>query len=582
MPTSAAPPARVAAGLHPANAPLPAVHLDSVSYTYPDQAEAALHRIDLWIGRGEMVAIMGPSGAGKTTLAKVINRTIPAFHGGTLDGRVHILGEPMVDQGVADLAGRVGLVAQDFEAQLFSTNVLQEVVFGLEHLGCPAAEMRARAEAALHLVGLDGFAHRDPTTLSGGEKQRLAIAASLVLEPDILVFDEPTTDLDPAGKEEVMTVLAALRARGTTLILIEHEIRAAELADRLILLDRGQIVADEAPATLLSQVARLERHAVRPPELASIAAHLGLAALPASIAAAATELGPWCRAAPVADTGQPAPVRPRREPVVDLESVRFAYEGRPPVFEDVSLTIGRGEFVALLGRNGSGKTTLAKLMNGLQQPTAGHVRLDGRDLRELPLARVAARVGYVFQNPDLQIFADSVGAEVRFGPENIGLDPEACDTRVRETLEAVGLGGVSDEDPFVLSKGERQRLAIAALLALRPEVLILDEPTTGLDHAEHRRVLRLLSQLHREGMAIVVITHTPWVVAEYAERAIVLGDGRLVFDGPVASLLRRHDILGQAHFVPPDSCLLAERIGLDAWNLPGLLAELDAVAGIRR
>lgn len=578
MPTSAAPPARLPAP----DAPTPAVRLKAVSYTYPGQAEAALRGIDLSIGRGEMVAIMGPSGAGKTTLAKVINRTIPAFHGGVLDGSVDILGEPMASQGVADLAGRVGLVAQDFEAQLFSTNVLQEVVFGLEQLGRPPAEMRARAEAALQLVGLGGFARRDPTSLSGGEKQRLAIAASLVLEPDILVFDEPTTDLDPAGKEEVMTVLAALRTRGTTLILIEHEIRAAELADRLILLDGGRIVADEAPGALLSQVARLEHHAVRPPELASIAAHLGLATVPRSVPAAAAELAPRWGASIAANAARPTPVPSRIEPVVELSSVRYSYEGRPPVFDDVSLTIGRGEFIALLGRNGSGKTTLAKLMNGLQRPSAGRVLVDGRDLRELPLAKVAARVGYVFQNPDLQIFADSVHAEVRFGPENIGLDPAACDSRVRETLAAVGLGAVSEEDPFVLSKGERQRLAIAALLALRPEVLILDEPTTGLDHAEHRRVLALLSQLHRQGMAIVAITHTPWVVAEHAERAIVLGDGRLVFDGSVASLLRRPDILGQAHFVPPDSSLLAERMGLDAWNLPGLLAEFDAAAAIRR
>lgn len=558
-----------------------AVRLQGVSYTYPDQPRPALVDIDLSVARGEMVAIMGPSAAGKSTLARVITRTIPAFHGGHLSGAVELLGEAMEGHGVADLAGRVGLVAQDFEAQLFSTNVLQEVVFGLEQLGVPPAEMRPRAEAALELVGLGGFARRDPTTLSGGEKQRLAIASSLALEPDVLVFDEPTTDLDPVGKEEVLRVLADLRARGRTLILIEHEIRAAEFADRLVLLDAGRIVADAPPADLLAEVEQLARHAVRPPELASLATAAGLDTVPASVDAAVAALAAFPRQPParVAAAARPAP---EDTAVVELAAARFAYDGRPPVLDEVSLRIGRGEFVALLGRNGSGKTTMAKLMNGILRPTAGRVRLDGRDLAGLTLATVAARVGYVFQNPDLQIFADSVRAEVAFGPHNLGLPAREIAIRVDETLAAVGLAAVADEDPFVLSKGERQRLAIAALLALRPEVLILDEPTTGLDYAEHLAVLGLLARLHREGMAVVVITHTPWVVAEYAERAIVVDAGRLAFDGPVAELLQRPEVMERAHFVPPESSRIGARLGLAAWNLPGLLAAVTAGDGAAR
>jgi energy-coupling factor transport system ATP-binding protein len=247
--------------------------------------------------------------------------------------------------------------------------------------------------------------------------------------------------------------------------------------------------------------------------------------------------------------------------LVEAANVSFAYDAGPPVLQDVSLRIEAGAFVALIGQNGSGKTTLAKHLNGLLRPTAGCVRLAGRDVHGLPLNQVASDVGYVFQNPDHQIFAATVYDEVAFGPRNLGVATDATAERVRAALEAVELTGCEAADPFLLSKGHRQRLAVASVLALQPRMLILDEPTTGLDYCEQRHMMDLLAKLHADGLAIVMITHSPWVVAEYAERGVLMGGGRILFDGPLRDLFSREKLLQQAHFQLPDVTRLGLRFG---------------------
>ncbi|HKA53453.1 MAG TPA: ABC transporter ATP-binding protein [Candidatus Binatia bacterium] len=258
----------------------------------------------------------------------------------------------------------------------------------------------------------------------------------------------------------------------------------------------------------------------------------------------------------------------RHEPVVNpppllhLQSITHVYPGDSPAVCDVTLSIAEGEFIALLGQNGSGKTTLAKHLSGLLAPTQGQVFLRGQELRQVPLHKLAQEVSYVFQNPDHQLFADTVEEEVAFGPHNLGLRTAEVEVRVHEALAAVGLSTMREHDPFLLGRGERQRLAVAALLALRPRVLILDEPTTGLDYLEQRRMMELLRRLHREGRTIIIITHVPWVAAEYAERALLMAQGRLLWDGPLRGLCSQSDLCARASFRPPDITLLGLRFGL--------------------
>jgi energy-coupling factor transport system ATP-binding protein len=575
-----------------------AICLEQVSFTYAGVGKPALRDISLCVRPGELVVIIGASGAGKSTLVKCLNRVIPAFQPGELSGKVQLFGRTLVYEKVGELAGTVGMVFQDFEAQLFSTTVRDEIIFGMEQLGVDPLEMRRRFDDALTQVGLAGFETRDPTTLSGGQKQRLAIAALLALRPQVLVFDEPTTDLDPQGRQEIFSLLGRMRSAGHTLVLVEHELSAAVDADRVILLSDGQIVAAGPPADLLSRIDLLTRHGVRPRDLDRLCASLQLDAIPKDLEKAARLIQalfsvPVNKKPCLGASGSPSEVHafhattvaaslqesqpPSRtiDSFLQLRSISHIYPGNAPALADINCSIKEGEFIALLGQNGSGKTTLAKILSGLLIPSQGRVFLHGRELHDLPLHSIAQEMSYVFQNPDHQLFADTVEAEVAFGPKNIGLDAIAVETRVQEALEAVGLASLRQQDPFLLGRGERQRLAVAAVLALRPRLLVLDEPTTGLDHREQRQMMELLRRLHQEGRTIVIITHVPWVAAEYAERALLMARGRLLWDGPLRDMCLHSDLCTQAAFLPPEITQLGLRFGFAPLTVDEFVASVD-------
>ena len=573
----------------------PAIEMQSVVFTYDGGAGAALRGIDLTVNAGEMVGIMGASGAGKSTLAKCLNRLVPAFERGEFSGVVRIRGRALDGAGVSDMSPLVGMVFQDFEAQLFSTNVALEIAFTMQQVGMPRQEIAARIEPALAAVGLTGFTHRDPTSLSGGEKQRLAIAAVLALRPGVIVLDEPTTDLDPEGKAEVFALIRRLRAQGLSLIVIEHEADELRGCDRLLVLREGQLAAQGAPASVMTQLELLESCGVHPPDLNRALDLLGIRAHAANV----DEAEAMIRHAFSISSGSTAPTRstvPGRaravdgsvrylssgenpmaltaddeaswgapvSPLAEAERLSFSYPLGPRVLDALNFRIRPGEFVAIVGQNGSGKTTLAKHLVGLLTPTEGRVLLEGLDRTTLRPSETAHKVGYVFQNPDHQIFASTVEAEIAFGPRNFGLGDDEVERRVAEVLHAVNLEDARQRDPFLLSKGERQRLAVASVLALRPRLLILDEPTTGLDYREQRRMMGLVSDLNHAGIAIIIITHAPWLVAEYARRVVLMRRGRILFDGRVDNFFQQDQLLQQSSFRPPEITLLASRFGLGA------------------
>ncbi len=551
-----------------------AVELRRVSFAYGASAEPALCEVTLKIEPGTMLGVVGASGAGKSTLVKTLNRLVPAFEAGRFEGEVRVGGRRLDGLRVCELAREVGMVFQDFEAQLFSTNVAHEVAFALEQFALARQEIARRIGPALSAVGLAGFERRDPTTLSGGEKQRLAIACALATEPAVLVLDEPTTDLDPQGRAEVFAAVRRLRGAGRTLIIVEHDLEELAVCDRLALLKEGRLTFEAPPAELFARPELVARCGLRLPDLAAVLKQLGIEEIARDVdEAEALVRGRYTLPGPAPAGGSPEGPAPGRAgqtkigrpPLVEVRQLGLAYPASASeALSAVDLAVEAGEFVALVGKNGSGKSTLAKVLAGLLEPSRGRLLVDGKERSAAGRSHLKGDIGYVFQNPDHQIFAASVEEEIRFGPRNLGLSRRQTAERTDQVLAAVGLDAVRQRDPFLLSKGERQRLAVAAVLALRPRLLILDEPTTGLDYREQRRMMALVAELNRQGIAIVMITHTPWLVADYARRVVLLDNGRKRFDGPVREFLGRPQMLAESAFGLPAATALSQRFGTTA------------------
>jgi len=473
---------------------------------------------------------------------------------GDFRGRVEVDGRVTHHFWPRDLAAHVGVLFQDFEAQLFSTRADQEVAFGPENLGLPRPELVRRLQRALALVGLTGLETRDPATLSGGQKQLLALAAVLALEPGLLVLDEPTTDLDPLRVEELLEALDRLcQSDKLTLLLLGEDLRLARHCSRLILLNRGEIAADGPPEQVLRQVSLFRRLGLRPPDLPALFSDLGQADLPLALEEAvvqARDLG-WARG-----PSQPASMsKVSRSPILvpeilALREVTFAYPDGPPVIANLSLSFQTGEITAILGENGSGKTTLLKLLRGLLDPQQGKV-----------WCAPEVRVGFVFQNPDYQLFAEEVAEEVALGPRLLGLTEAEVQRRTETALSRVHLLEQATEDPFSLTKGQRQRLAVAAVLALMPQIIILDEPTTGLDHLEQEDMLALVQELHAQGHTIIMVTHSMWAAATFARRVVILKEGQVVLDGPTPEVLAQEDKLTACRLRPPPVVQLSRALG---------------------
>ena len=440
------------------------------------------------------------------------------------------------------------------------------MAFGPENLGLPREEIVRRVEANLRLVGLEGFRHRSPATLSGGQKQKLAIASVLALSPQLLVMDEPTTDLDPESKREIFRITEELCLReDMTLVTVEQETEEILNAKNILLLKEGRTVGYGPASEMLRRIDLLEEVGVMPPTIPAYFHRMGFESLPLTLDEGLKEFarrGWRISEEAYARVVEKESRRASRygDTIIACEDLEYAYPGGVEALNGVNVAIRRKEIVAIIGQNGGGKTTLAKHFNGLLIPGGGKVFVGGVQTNRQTLIGLGKTVAYVFQNPDHQIFSERVFDEVAFGLRQRKMSSQEIRGRVEEALAAVGLTGFENEDPFSLTKSGRKRVAVASVLALKPDVLILDEPTTGLDYAEQRSMMEMIKALNEQGCTIIFITHHLWIVAEYAHRVLVLKEGRIVMEGTPREIFARQE-LAAAALTPPAVTAFSTALG---------------------
>ncbi|MBN1615020.1 MAG: energy-coupling factor ABC transporter ATP-binding protein [Deltaproteobacteria bacterium] len=555
---------------------------DNLSFTYRGAEKPAIERIRGDIKEGAFVVIMGHGGAGKSSLCCTANGLIPRFFRGDYRGRVLTQGIEAAGAGVgvSDLSRIVGLVMQDFEVQLFSSNVELEMAFGPENLGLSRERIGELLDRYLPFVGLGGMNRRDTATLSGGQKQRLAIGAVLTMETPVLILDEPTTDLDPRGRSDILSLAADLKDSRRTLVMADNDAETAADASRIWLMRQGVLIAQGPPEQLLADPGLLQSCGVKPPPTVTLFESLGWPGRPLTPEEAISEIRNRNLISPRRDGKSAPPPRAasRGGPaILETQDLCFRYPGSSVnALDHIDLAIREGEFVALIGQNGSGKTTLAKHFNGLLKPTSGRLFVDGKPASSFTRHQLARQVGYVFQNPDHQIFAPTVREEVGFGLKVLGEPSKVIERNVEEALAATGLAGYGERSPFLLSRGERQRVAVASVLAIKPPVIVLDEPTTGLDDRHQQDSLEMLRNLNRQGHTIIIITHAMAVAEAFASRTIVMKEGRLLANGPTRDVFSEEALLAKAALIPSPLARLSNRLGLAALTLPEMVEELKA------
>ncbi|WP_407320384.1 ATP-binding cassette domain-containing protein [Isoptericola halotolerans] len=548
--------------------------------------------VDLVVEPGEVVLLLGPSGCGKSTLALATNGLVPQVVGAETDGTVHVGGQDVARSRPPLLAADVAMVFQDPDAQVVTGSVLDEVCFAPGNLCLPVEEVLARAETALRQVGLWERRHDDPAVLSGGGRQRLALGCALATGARLLVLDEPTANLDPAGVEEVYDVLRSIAATGERgVLLVEHDLDAAvPVADRVVVLDRAGRPATVGPVreVLAGQAELLADLGVWLPTATLAALRLRAAGMPvdplpltpdelATVLTSALD-GTAAVPAPTLASAAPRPAAPT-PPVISVDRLTVRRGGRT-VLDDVCLDVAPGELLALVGGNGAGKTTLAQVVAGALRPprraVTGTVRVAGLDPRRAEPTDLTTAVGFVFQNPEHQFVTGRVDDELAHGLRVRGVPAAEVTARVDDVLERFGLADLRDRHPFWLSGGQKRRLSVGTAIVCRPEVLVLDEPTYGQDRERAVELLDLLTDLHDDGTTVVVVSHDMQLVAEHATRVVALADGRVLADGRPDVVLGDDALLAAAGLRAPPLVRATRGLGDPAWRAVARLADLPA------
>ena len=546
----------------------PIISFRNFSFQYRAQKRPTLTDIDLEIYPGERVLIAGPSGSGKSTLAGCINGLNPFSNPGACTGTLTVDGVDAPHSSIFELSAHVGTVLQDPDGQFIGLTVGEDIAFALENSCTPQDEMHAITRHAAELVGIENHLGYAPHELSGGQKQRVSLAGVMVDQVRILLFDEPLANLDPAtGKQAIELIDEIQKKTDTTVLIIEHRLEDVlwRNVDRIVLVNGGTILADLRPDELLSG-SLLAENGIREPLYVTALRYAGVDITPDKHPAHVDslvlddtdtqKLRDWFTARP-----RPA-AQPEREPLLEVKSLNFGYQKGQQTLRDVSFSIGKGEMVSIVGRNGAGKSTLSKLICGFETPDAGEIFLNGKSLAEENIRRRAQHIGYVMQNPNQMISKTMIYEEVALGLQRSGLTEEQIREKVEATLRVCGLYPFRNWPISALSFGQKKRVTIASVLALDPELILLDEPTAGQDFRHYTDIMEFLRGLNARGVTVVMITHDMHLMLEYTRRALVFCDGRLIADRTAAAVLCDPALVEQAALKETSLYTLANRCGI--------------------
>ncbi len=554
------------------------IEIQELTFKYAEAKKNALENVTLNIQKGDFVGIIGESGAGKTTLCSCLNALIPHHYTGDFYGSVKVEGQDTFDVKPDKLALKVGSVFQDIESQIVSYFVEDEILFGLENFGVPANQIEERITEALEALGISELRHREISTLSGGQKQKVVFASIIALKPDYLILDEPTGELDPASSLQIFKLLKKLNEeRGITVIVAEQKIMLlCEFVKKLIVLEKGTVVHYGEIRSTLTHQREMEEAGINCPRVLTLTGKMMEEGLTPSgmkteerICLNTQEaadfikrmMGNDCHVKTDDDSLKPSqePVtEPSEQPVLEFKNVCFSYNETANV-HDLNVKIQKGDFTAITGSNGAGKSTFSKLCNGLLQPSTGDVFVLGQNTKRNKVSSLAKHIGFLFQNPDRQICCSTVEEEIAFSLKNNGLSKEEIQRKVEATIKEFGFDAKTE--PFNMSRGQRQRLCLACLIALNPEILILDEPTTGLDYRECMEMMNRIRELNENGTTVIMVCHDMEVVLDFAKSVIVMNRGEILAQGATREILSNKELLAKARLLQPQIAATCSLLG---------------------
>ena len=538
------------------------ISFNQFTFQYDAQAEATLKDISFDIAKGEKVLILGPSGSGKSTLAQCLNGIIPNIHKGQAQGQVRIDGQDIFKQSIYDKSQLVSTVLQDPDGQFIGLTVAEDLAFALENDCADQSEMKDKVALWAERLDLTSLLNHRPQDLSGGQKQRVSLAGVLIDESPILLFDEPLANLDPKSGQETIDLIDKIHKEvGATTIIIEHRLEDVlyRPVDRILLVNEGELIFNGSPDELLSSTLLLE-NGIREPLYVTVLRQLGFDTRSAQNLSQLDALD-------LSDLALPDRVlKDKRDSssdsILKVEGLSVSYGDSPAIIEDLSFSLKKGERLAIVGKNGAGKSTLAKTLCGFV-PSQGKLTYEGQDISQDSIAERSERIGFVLQNPNQMISQTMIFDEVALGLRLRGIEEAEVEERVHEVLKTCGLYSFRKWPISALSFGQKKRVTIASILVLKPEIIILDEPTAGQDYKTYTDIMNFLDSLQKQGHTIVMITHDMQLMLEYSDRCLVVVEGEIIADDKPVTILNQKDLLESANLKQTSLYTLGQKLSSD-------------------